>query len=211
MPSVIHSCLRTLGVALALLGVCSTQAAGDATHGKVLAYTCLGCHGIDNYKNVYPTYNVPELRGQHPEYLMAALKEYRAKERAHATMAAQGGSLSDDQIADVAAYLAGADTLKAGAAPVGKAPEKVATLCVACHGLDGVGITADYPTLAGQHEDYLAQALKEYRKGDRKNAVMATFVATLSDEDIKQIAEYYADQRPSLSTVPRRTWLYSSR
>jgi cytochrome c553 len=211
MPSVIHSWVRMFAVACALLGVCSTQAAGDAEHGKVLAYTCLGCHGIANYKNVYPTYNVPELRGQHPEYLMAALKEYRAKERAHATMAAQGGSLSDDQIADVVAYLAGPEALKAGPAPIGKAPEKVASLCVACHGLNGIGVTADYPTLAGQHEDYLAQALKEYRKGDRKNAVMATFVTTLSDEDVKQIAEYYAAQRPALATVPRRTWLYSSK
>jgi cytochrome c553 len=211
MPSVIHSWVRALALTAALLGVCSVQAAGDAAHGKVLGYTCLGCHGIDNYKNVYPTYNVPELNGQHPEYLMAALKEYRSKERSHATMAAQGGSLSDDQIADVATYLAGPETLKAGPAPIGKAPEKVASLCVACHGLDGVGVTADYPTLSGQHEDYLAQALKEYRKGDRKNAVMATFVTTLSDEDIKQIAEYYAAQRPALTTVKRRTWLYSSR
>jgi len=211
MPSVIHSWLRCLGLALALLGVGSVQAAGDAEHGKVLGYTCLGCHGIPSYKNVYPTYNVPELSGQHPEYLMAALKEYRSKERSHATMAAQGGSLSDDQIADVAAYLAGPATLKVGAAPVGKPPEKVASLCVACHGLDGIGVTADYPTLSGQHEDYLAQALKEYRKGDRKNAIMATFVTQLSDADIEQIAAYYAAQRPALSTVTRRTWLYSAR
>jgi cytochrome c553 len=211
MPSVIHSWVRCLGLALALAGVCSVQAAADAEHGKVLGYTCLGCHGIANYKNVYPTYNVPELNGQHPEYLMAALKEYRAKERSHATMAAQGGSLSDDQIADVATYLAGPDTLKVGAAPVGKPPEKVASLCVACHGLDGIGVTADYPTLSGQHEDYLAQALKEYRKGDRKNAVMATFVTQLSDADIEQIAAYYAAQRPALTTVARRTWRYSSR
>jgi len=211
MPSVTHSWLRYLLLAATLLGVCSVQAAGDAEHGKVLGYTCLGCHGIDNYKNVYPTYNVPELNGQHPEYLMAALKEYRSKERSHATMAAQGGSLSDDQIADVATYLAGPATLKAGASPVGHPPDKVASLCVACHGLDGIGVTADYPTLAGQHEDYLAQALKEYRKGDRKNAVMTTFVATLSDTDIEQIAAYYAAQRPALSTVKRRTWLYSSR
>ena len=211
MPSVIHSWVRSLALAAALLGVCSVQAAGDAEHGKVLGYTCLGCLGIANYKNVYPTYNVPELNGQHPEYLMAALKEYRAKERSHATMAAQGGSLSDDQIADVATYLAGPETLKTGAAAIGHAPDKVASLCVACHGLDGIGVTADYPTLAGQHEDYLAQALKEYRKGDRKNAVMATFVTTLSDADIEQIAAYYAAQRPALTTVTRRTWLYSAR
>ena len=211
MPSVIHCCVRGLGLALLLVSVGSVQAAGDAEHGKVLGYTCLGCHGIDNYKNVYPTYNVPELNGQHPEYLVAALKEYRAKERSHATMAAQGGSLNDAQIEDVAAYLAGPATLKSGAAPVGKAPDKVAALCSSCHGLDGIGITADYPSLAGQHQDYLAQALKEYRKGDRKNAIMATFVTQLSDADIEQIASYYAAQRPALSTVPRRTWLYSAR
>ena len=60
---------------------------GNADRGKTLAYTCLGCHGIEDYKNANPIYRVPRLRGQHPEYLAIALHAYKSGERAHATMA----------------------------------------------------------------------------------------------------------------------------
>ncbi|MFT3906645.1 MAG: cytochrome c [Steroidobacteraceae bacterium] len=195
---------------IALGAAAPAQAAGDANRGKQIAYTCLGCHGIENYKNVYPTYDVPKLAGQHPEYLVAALKGYKSRERAHGTMFSQAGSLSDQDIEDVAAYLSGTAITK-GATPVGKAPEKVAQLCQACHGADGVGITADYPTLSGQHVDYLERALLDYKLGRRKNAVMGTFVTQLSEADIKAIAEYYAQQKPSLATVPRRLTLFSAK
>ena len=77
-------------------GICApAYSAGDAARGKDLSYTCLGCHGIKDYKNVYPTYSVPELAGQHPDYIVAALKEYKAGERSHATMHQQAASLSD--------------------------------------------------------------------------------------------------------------------
>jgi cytochrome c553 len=210
MPPVISRKVLGFGLAVALLASLGAQAAGDPVIGKQIGYTCLGCHGIDSYKNVYPTYNVPRLRGQHPEYLAAALKEYRGKERSHLTMWAQGSSLSDQDIDDVAAYLAG-EPLKSGAAPVGEAPAKVTTLCAACHGKDGVGITPDYPTLAGQHVDYLMRALHEYQKGDRKNPVMATFVSTLTAADIQELAEYYGAQRPALKTVPRLLTIYSAK
>ncbi|HEX9473825.1 MAG TPA: hypothetical protein VF931_06535, partial [Steroidobacteraceae bacterium] len=75
--------LRLAVVTLALAAAVTAQAGGDAQRGKQIGYTCLGCHGIDDYKNVYPTYSVPKLVGQHPEYLVAALKSYRGKERAH--------------------------------------------------------------------------------------------------------------------------------
>ena len=206
MPSMLRSWVRVAGVTLAFTLAGAVQAAGDAQRGKQIGYTCLGCHGIENYKNVYPTYNVPKLVGQHPEYLVAALKAYRSKQRSHGTMYAQASSLSDQDMEDVAAYLAKA-ALPAGAAPNGKPPGKVTELCSACHGANGVGITGDYPTLAGQHADYLERALIEYKKGDRKNAVMASFVGQLSDADIKSIAEYYGAQRPELKTVYRRSWL----
>lgn len=216
MPSS-RSWVRSIAVTLVVtgLGIQSAVPAedvskGDAERGKAVAYTCLGCHGIDNYKNVYPTYDVPRLAGQHPEYLAAALKGYRSSERAHGTMHAQSASLSDQDIEDVAVYLAGT-AIKKGEPPVGQTPAKVVQLCQACHGADGVGITGDYPTLSGQHVDYLERALLDYKLGKRKNAVMATFVTQLSEEDIKAIAEYYAAQKPSLSTVPRRTTLFSGR
>jgi cytochrome c553 len=210
MPLAIRSWVRALGAVLALGAALNAQAAGDVQRGKQLAYTCLGCHGIENYKNVYPTYSVPKLVGQYPEYLVAALKAYKNKERSHATMSAQANSLSDQDMEDVAAYLAGTP-LQAGAPTAGKAPTKVAELCVACHGKDGVGITADYPTVSGQHADYLIRALEEYKRGDRKNAVMPTFLTTVSSADIKLIAEYYAAQQPALRTVLRRISRYSAK
>ena len=206
MPSMLRSWVIVAGVALAWALAGQAQAAGDAQRGKQIGYTCLGCHGIDDYKNVYPTYSVPKLVGQQPEYIVAALKAYRGKQRSHATMYAQASSLSDQDIEDVAAYLAG-KPLTVDAAPVGTAPAKVTGLCSACHGANGVGIMGAYPTLAGQHADYLERALVEYQKGDRKNAIMQSFAVQLSAADIKAIAEYYGVQQPALKTVLRRNWL----
>jgi cytochrome c553 len=93
---------------------------------------------------------------------------------------------------------------------VGAAPAKVTELCVACHGKDGVGITGEYPTVTGQHADYLLRSLEEYKKGDRKNPIMAGFVTTLNSADMKLIADYYAKQGPALSTARRRVFFFSA-
>lgn len=77
----------------------------------------------------------------------------------------------------------------AGDAAAGETKSQV---CQACHGADGNGVDPSYPRLAGQHEDYLRHALAAYRSGDRSNAVMATFAQNLSDEDIADLAAYYA-------------------
>lgn len=185
-------------------------AAGDAERGAKLAYTCLGCHAIPNYKNTYPTYSVPKLRGQTPEYIVLALQAYRNKERSHGTMHAQAISMSDQDMADIAAYFAGPVVKSDPAAqPVGTAPD-AAAVCVSCHGTDGVGITPEYPTLAGQHADYLRRALTDYKRGGRKNAVMAGFAGGLSDADIAALARYYAAQ-PGLTTPSKRITRLSSR
>lgn len=84
----------------------STFAKGDVEAGELTAYTCTGCHGIPGYKNVYPTYKVPKIGGQNYEYLVSALKSYRAGERDHPTMELQAESLSDGDIEDVSAYFA---------------------------------------------------------------------------------------------------------
>ncbi len=191
---------------LALVVVQSPQAlaAGDAARGQKLGYTCLGCHGIESYKNVAPVYKVPRLRGQNQEYIVAALKAYKSGERPHGTMHAHAASMSDQDMNDLAAYLGG-EPVKAvtGANPVGTAPAAVAT-CQACHGREGVGIMGLYPTLTGQHADYLEQSLKEYRSGARKNGIMAPFASQLKPEDIRIVARYYAAQKPALKTVPMR-------
>jgi cytochrome c553 len=80
-------------------------AKGDAKKGEQLAYTCTGCHGIDQYKNAYPSYRVPKIAGQNEQYIVAALTGYKKGERNHATMQAHAQSFSDQDIADIAAYL----------------------------------------------------------------------------------------------------------
>jgi cytochrome c553 len=174
---------------------------GNPHHGKEISYTCLGCHGIDGYRNAYPNYSVPELEGQHPEYLADALHGYRDGDRAHLTMHSQASTLSDQDIADIAAYFAG-KPLTATGKPAGSVPQ-AATLCVSCHGTDGVGITPNYPTLAGQHEDYLVRALDEYKKGGRKNPIMKGFASNLTDADIDVIAQYFSQLKPPLATEER--------
>jgi cytochrome c553 len=177
---------------------------GDASQGEQKFYTCYGCHGIEGYRNAYPNYEVPKLRHQHAEYIIAALTEYRAGDRPHSTMHAQAASLSDQDIADIAAYLQGPEPIKP-APPEGHAPKVVAT-CAACHGEDGSGVAAPLtpkpPVLAGQHVDYLEQALAQYRNGRRKNGIMGAMSKSISsDADIRTIAEYYASQHSALATA----------
>ena len=82
---------------------------GDAARGKPLTYTCQGCHGITGYKNAYPNYHVPRIGGQSAQFLTNALMEYRTGKRKHPTMQAQAQSFSEQDIADIAAYLSGID------------------------------------------------------------------------------------------------------
>lgn len=203
-------------VSLALLAstalACSTafaQTPGDPARGRDLANTCLGCHGIPGYKNAYPNYSVPKLEGQHPEYIVLALQGYRSGERSHLTMHSQASSLSDQDMADIAAYFSGKPVSKDNNPAEGPAPA-AAAVCVACHGDNGVGITGQYPTLAGQHADYLEQALIEYRKGGRKNPIMGTFASQIKEEDIRVIAEYYARQKPTLHTEARPSSIFTA-
>ena len=190
-----RSAWLALSLSLAVLAPGLANAA-DKARGAKLAYTCHGCHGIQNYKNAYPIYSVPKLGGQHAAYLAVALKEYQDGNRAHATMHAQAVTLKPQDLADVAAYLAGTE-LKASGRPTGTLP-KAGQTCVACHGNDGVGIMPEYPNLAGQHEDYIATALRGYKSGQRKNPIMAGMAAPLSEQDIQALAKYYAAQRPAL-------------
>src|SRR5271168_4200233 len=192
------------GTALALSWSLSAHAAGDPAAGEKKFYTCYGCHGIDNYRNAYPDYSVPKLRHQNASYIVAALQEYRSGERPHATMHAQAASLSDQDMEDIAAYLQGPDPVKPSAA-TGTAPKQVAA-CVACHGETGLGVEAPLTpkpaVLAGQHVDYLEQALTAYRNGRRKNVVMDGMAKLLTtDEDVKIAAEYFAGQSSPLATA----------
>ena len=101
-----NSIPRVLIFLYCLLIAFTATASGDAERGKIRGETCLGCHGIKSYTNVYPTYRVPKLGGQHADYINAALKAYRSGERSHPTMRAQASGLSDEEIEDISAYLA---------------------------------------------------------------------------------------------------------
>jgi len=187
--------LRAVAV-FGVLSVSVAQAEGDVESGRVLADTCKGCHAVDSYNNVYPTYKVPKIGGQSAAYLEEALKLYRDGNRDHSTMTAQAASYTDQDIADIAAYLASVVPPITAGEPKGQAPDVMST-CTACHGQTGIGQIAVYPYLAGQHKDYLVQALSDYRSGARKGVnatVMQANIMNLSDAELAVIAEYYSKQ-----------------
>lgn len=103
-----HMNIRNLGKAI-VLAACTgagatVLAAGDAGAGQIKAIPCLGCHGIEGYFTVYPTYHVPKVGGQHAAYVIAALKAYKSGERGHKTMQAQAATLSEQDMQDIAAF-----------------------------------------------------------------------------------------------------------
>ena len=185
-----------------LLGNVEAQQ-GDAAVGRDKFNTCSGCHSIPGYTNTYPTYHVPRLGGQNSEYIVAALKAYKAGERNHATMHANAATLSEQDMADIGAFVASVDVDDnpppvIGNAAAGKEKSKT---CVACHGTDGKAVLPVYPNLSGQYQNYLAKALTEYKTGKRKNPIMMGMAMPLSDEDIADLAAYYASQGDWLTIV----------
>ena len=179
-------------------------ATGDPAAGKSKFATCAGCHAIPGYTNAYPNYHVPRLGGQHPDYVVAALKAYRAGDRAHPTMQANASPLSAQDELDIAAYVA-SFTAPTPAQPVqgnAAAGQSRSATCAACHGPDGNSKIPLYPKLAGQHEDYLRKALQDYQTGTRKNPIMKGIAAPLSEQDRADLAAYFASQPNGLATVP---------
>jgi cytochrome c553 len=191
----------TLLLAVALLAQ-PAFADVDVEAGKKLSYTCLGCHGIEGYRNAYPSYRVPKLGGQKAGYLEIALRGYRDGTRQHPTMVGQAQSLSDQDIQDLAAYLSsiGTETVAAGGTQ-GASFEKAAA-CTACHGQNGISVNAMWPTLAGQYESYLLHALKQYRNGGRSDPVMTAQAALLAEKDLPMLAKYFASLEGLETTKP---------
>lgn len=188
----------------ALLTASQAIAEGNAEAGKFAFSTCSGCHAIPGYTNVYPTYRVPRLGGQRTDYLVDALKSYKDENRTHDTMHANAASLSDEDMLNIATYLNGfelGDEIGpiSGDAEAGKAK---AAACEACHGANVENPPPPTPPmLGGQFQDYLIKALQDYKSGARKNAIMGGMAAALSDEDIVNIAAYYAQQTPALAVI----------
>ena len=200
---------------IALGTTAPAQAAGDANRGRQIAYTCLGCHGIDNYKNVYPTYDVPKLAGQHPEYLVKQLNDFKAQPgakapaRNNAVMVGFASALTEQDMRNVAAYYA-SQAPQLGAAhnaatePIGQKiyrggiGEKGVPACASCHGPTGQGIPAQYPRLSGQWTDYTVAQLNAFQQGAgarNNNEAMRQIASRLTDGEIKAVADYIAGLR----------------
>ena len=160
-----------------------------------LSSTCLGCHGVVSYNNIYPTYKVPKLGNQHKDYIISALKAYRSGERSHATMKAHAANLSDSDINKIAEYFSSFKSSKNTIASEDLQMIDEANSCVGCHGVDGNSIVPTFPRIAGQYEDYLYQALKSYKNGERNNAIMTGIASTLNDDQMKKLSKYFASQQ----------------
>ncbi len=189
------------GAALAVAAAMQPATAGDAAAGKWKAQTCLGCHGVPTYTNVYPTYRVPRLGGQHADYIVAALNAYKNGERSHATMVAQAHRLDRRGVADVAAYFASFESAPPN--PEAQVPaelEHLIVTCSVCHGNDGNSPIPLYPKIAGQHADYLYRSLLSYKEGKRTNPIMTGIVAVLDEAGMEALSRYFADH-PGLSSI----------
>lgn len=192
--------LLAFGLGIVSAGAALTAGAeGNEEKGQVLAYTCHGCHGVPDYKNAFPNYSVPKLGGQNQQYIISALNAYAAGERPHATMHSQAVTMSEQDRADIAAYL-GRKPVQPAKEAVGTPPPSIQT-CVACHGPDGAKTMApDVPILAGQYKDYILHALRDYKSGKRKNPIMAGIVTGVDEKEFEGLAQFFSQQHGLCST-----------
>jgi cytochrome c553 len=203
-----------LGVALGSSTVMAQAKPGNAAEGQRKAAMCIGCHGIQGYKATFPeVYSVPYISGQSGKYIESALMAYQKGERRHPTMRGIAASLSEQDMADLAAFYEG------NAKHVSKAPETAATAseevnkliakgaCVSCHGANfSKPIDPSYPKLAGLPADYLYNSLRSYKiEGvatvGRDNAIMGGQAKQYSLAELKSIAKYIASLPGEMTTV----------
>lgn len=189
---------------------------GQAAAGAQKAAMCIGCHGIVGYQSSFPEiYKVPKISGQGAAYVSAALQAYRKGDRKHPTMRGVSVSLSDQDIADLAAFYAshGEGAAAVPATPPAAPPEVQALLnrgaCMSCHGANlNSPIDPSYPKIAGQHSDYLYAALRAYQiEGKpylgRANAIMQAQVKAYTPAELKLMARYIGSLPGDLRVVPQ--------
>ena len=211
--------LLPLLISLLALGTSVQATAQDAKAGEKKAAMCIGCHGIPDYKASFPEiYRVPMIAGQGAKYIVSALTGYKKGDRKHPSMRAIATSLSDQDMADLAAfYSTQAKAEPAPGTPTSEAPAAVAELlkkgnCTSCHGANfSAPIDPTYPKLAGQHPDYLYVALKEYQTVNnpqvgRNNAVMMGMARPFTHAEAKLLAGYIASLPGELKTVAQSRW-----
>ena len=196
MNKVLVSLLLTLG----LTGV--AQAAGDAQAGQGKVAVCGACHGPDG-NSAAP--NFPKLAGQGEAYLLKQMKDIKSGARSVVEMTGMLDALSDQDMADVAAYFASQKMSVGAADPAlvergaalfrGGKLEEGMPACTGCHAPNGAGIAAAaYPHLGGQHAQYVAKQLTDFREGDRTNdgdsMIMRSIAAKLSNKDIQALSSF---------------------
>jgi cytochrome c553 len=212
--------LLSLSIALAAAGPWTSALAQDAKEGERKISMCVGCHGIPGYQASFPeVHKVPKISGQGAKYIVAALNAYKKGERKHPTMRSIAASLSDKDMADVAAFYEqqGKDGAPAAPAAAPAPSPHVAELlkkgnCASCHGENlNKPIDPSYPKLAGQHADYLVVALKAYQVDKnptvgRANAIMSGMARPFTLAEIKLMAGYIASLPGELKTVEQARW-----
>ena len=177
----------------------------DLAKGQALVtQVCGACHTADGSRGSPAN---PILQGQHPEYLVKQLQEFKSGKRKNAIMMGFASTLSDEDMRNVAAYYCskaakpGAaknkDTIRLGEKIYrGGILEKSVPACAGCHGPTGAGIPAQYPRLGGQHAEYTESQMLGFRSGSRaNNAQMMTIASKLNDLEIKAVSDYIAGLR----------------
>ena len=191
---------------------------GDAKAGETKNAMCIGCHGIKGYQATFPeVYKVPMISGQGAKYIMSALHAYKKGERKHPTMRGIAETLSDQDIADLAAYYSASGVVSGAQLPAKPAKEPSAEVqallgkanCASCHGANfSMPIDPTYPKIAGQHADYLFVALKAYKtennpKVGRGNAIMGGMAKQYTNAELKLLAGYISSVETELKVVPQ--------
>lgn len=173
--------------------------ASKQTAEQIVQGVCAACHAVDG--NSVISLN-PKLAGQHPEYLLKQLTEFKDGKRSNAVMSGMVANLTPEDMQTLAAYFAGKKAVlaKAKTNGVGSLGEKIyrggiaktnVPACAACHGANGSGLPKQFPALAGQHADYTYQQLKTFRTGERANApMMAVIAAKMSEAEMQAVADY---------------------
>ncbi len=172
---------------LALAGAASAQ---DAEAGRKVAGMCRTCHGLDGIAQI-PI--APNIGGEPAAYLAEQLQAFRSGARQQEMMSVVAAGLSDQQVADVAAWYA-AQTV-AAVPPAGFDSAAAPEVCSGCHGADGIAVIDGAPNLAGENTIYLDTQLKAFRSGKRRNEIMSPVAADLDDAAIRAAAEWYAGIR----------------
>lgn len=170
--------------------------------GKAISTPCGSCHGKNGNSN---NSGVPSLALLEPEYFIAAMDEYLTEKRDDPYMKYFRHSLTSRDIKNLAAYYTGQTPKKmplpsSGRAAAGKKVAK--KMCAGCHGIDGNSFNPGFPSLAGQNAGYLVKAIKAYKTGQRKNALMNKAVAKLSNKTINNLAAFFAAQHPKKMPKP---------